>query len=51
MSNELPGVVQERVEAAPSLGDALVGDLVEAKLKFQCMDCSKSYATKKTLQV
>jgi hypothetical protein len=51
MSNELLGVGQERADATPSQGDALVGDLVEAKPRFQCMDCNKSYSTKKSLQV
>jgi hypothetical protein len=51
MSNELLGVGQERADATPSQGDALVGDLVEAKPRFQCMDCDKSYSTKKSLQV
>ncbi|KAF3044235.1 hypothetical protein E8E11_005907 [Didymella keratinophila] len=50
MSNEILGVDQERVDAAPSHEDNSVDDLVEAKPQFQCMDCKKPYVTKKSLQ-
>lgn len=51
MNRELLCIVQGRADAAPSHDDASVGDLLKAKPKFQCIDCNKSYASKKSLQV